>query len=474
MVALTAVGMALRFSTLGTQSYWYDEGLTVALAKSSFGGMLSGVHATEALPPLYFVLAWIWTRLLGVSEIGLRSLSALAGTLTIPVAYGAAKEMVGRRIGLGVAALTAVSPALVYYSQEARPYALLTLLSALSLLFFARALEQPAARNFVGWTIASALALTTHYFALFVIVPEALWLLYAARNRRAAVLASGALAAVAAALAPLALYQRVHAGPAWIASTGFRGRLEAIPYFFLTGREQEHLPITIVIAIVLGFALALACVLRAPRTRRRSGALLALGVGVIAVAIPVAGKLVGSDYVLARNLLPAWLPLTILIVAALATRRPRLLLIGLAAASLAAVAINVLVAVSPRLQRDDWRGVAAALGPARPDRVIVVAPKWQYFTLAAYRPRLRFMPPSATASELDTVTYNGFVPFNSRTRVITPGFPFRRIQTTTLQRFTIVRYVAARATPERRSSLTDLSPNGAVPFLEPGPSTRPR
>lgn len=265
LIAATVAGMALRFATLGKQSYWFDEALSVGLAKGSFGAMLSG-DTTQALPPLYFVLAWIWTRIFGVSEIGLRSLSALAGTLTVPVAYGAAKEMVGRRIGLGVAVLTAVSPALVYYSQEARPYALVTLLCAVSLLFFARARGRPATRHLVGWAIASALALATHYFALFVILPEALWLLRDARPRRAAVLASAAVAAVAAALAPLALYQRIHGGPAWIAATEFRGRLEGIPYFFVTGIDIPRPPRLILIAVVLGFAAAVAAIARARRS----------------------------------------------------------------------------------------------------------------------------------------------------------------------------------------------------------------
>ncbi len=473
VVVLTAAGLVLRFSTLGMQSYWFDEGLTVLLSKASFGAMLSG-DTTEALPSLYFVLAWAWTHLFGVSEIGLRSLSALAGTLTIPVAYAAAKEMVGERIGLGVAVLTAVSPAFVWYSQEARPYALLTLLSALSLLFFAGARRRPATRNFVGWAVASALALATHYFALIVVVPEALWLLYDARNRRAALIASTALAAVAAGLAPLALYQRVHGGPAWIAGTPFRGRLGAIPYLFVTGRDNGQHSQPIVIVSVLAFGLAVALVLRGPRTRRRSGALVALGVGMSAIAIPVAGKLVGSDYVLARNMLAAWLPFTVFVVAALATRPRWQFVGGLVVASLAALAINVVVAVSPGLQRDDWRGVAAALGPARPGRLIIVAPKWQYVTLADYRPRMRFMPPTATASELDTVTFNGYVPFRAPIRVITPGFPFRRTQTTTIQRFTIVRYVAAQPTAQLRSALTGLTYDGGTPFTELAPGGRPR
>jgi len=72
--------------------------------------------------------------------VGLRSLSALAGTASIAVVYlGAVSLPLPRRAGLVAAAIVAVSPALIWFSQDARAYALVFLLTALSFLFFARA-----------------------------------------------------------------------------------------------------------------------------------------------------------------------------------------------------------------------------------------------------------------------------------------------------------------------------------------------
>ena len=106
--------------------------------------MLSGVFDHEAQPPPYFILAWLWVKVFGDGEIGLRSLSALLGTLTIPVAYEAAKLVAGRRVAIAVGALTALSPPLVWYSQEARAYALVAFLGTVALLFFLRALRAAA------------------------------------------------------------------------------------------------------------------------------------------------------------------------------------------------------------------------------------------------------------------------------------------------------------------------------------------
>src|SRR5947207_1635776 len=78
----------------------------------------------------------------------------------------------------------AVGPLLVWYSQEARAYALLVLTSALTIWLFAAALQEPERRTWLAWWAAAAsLALLSHYFAAFLVVPEAAWLLWSARGR---------------------------------------------------------------------------------------------------------------------------------------------------------------------------------------------------------------------------------------------------------------------------------------------------
>ena len=77
------------------------------------------VGFSESAPPLYYVLGWLWVQVAGTGEFGLRSLSALAGIATVPVAYLLGLELRGRRAGILAAALVAVNPMLVWYSQEA-------------------------------------------------------------------------------------------------------------------------------------------------------------------------------------------------------------------------------------------------------------------------------------------------------------------------------------------------------------------
>jgi hypothetical protein len=53
LVALTAAAALLRFLTLRTQSYWYDEAITVELVRRPFHTMLGALPTSESTPPLY-------------------------------------------------------------------------------------------------------------------------------------------------------------------------------------------------------------------------------------------------------------------------------------------------------------------------------------------------------------------------------------------------------------------------------------
>src|SRR5436190_20055625 len=85
--------------------------------------------------------------------------------------------MCGRRAALLAGLLAACSPLLVWYSQEARAYALLVLLGSLSVLLMLRALERPSGARLAAWAVVAALALCSHYFAVFLVAPPAAGLL---------------------------------------------------------------------------------------------------------------------------------------------------------------------------------------------------------------------------------------------------------------------------------------------------------
>ncbi len=177
LVLILLLALFLRSYRLDGQSLWADEGNSAALAGRTLATITRDA-ARDIHPPLYYYLLHLWVRLWGQSEIALRSLSALAGTLLVFATFLLGRELFPRRVACVAALLAAVSPFQVYYSQEARMYVLVALWSALAMLCFVRWLRSwteraesargrviPSAVLYVCFTTA---ALYTHYFAFTV------------------------------------------------------------------------------------------------------------------------------------------------------------------------------------------------------------------------------------------------------------------------------------------------------------------
>ncbi|HET9185473.1 MAG TPA: glycosyltransferase family 39 protein [Solirubrobacterales bacterium] len=398
VAGITVLATVLRFATLGAQSYHHDEIVTASrVLRDGFGHAMDAVWFSESAPPLYYALAWVWTQVAGTGEWGLRTLSALAGVAVVPVAYLVGLELRGRRAGLVAAALVAVNPMLLWYSQEARAYSLLVLLCAASLLYCVRALRGGRRRDVVWWGVASALALATHYFAVFPIVVEAVALLR--RRGRAVLPGLGAIGAAAVALAPLTLHQMSIGHAEWIGNFTLGHRLWEAAASFVTGETGDIVgraqqPWIAVAPLLLALAaLALLGLRGGPEERR--AARLPWAVAAVTVGLPLALALLASnkDYVLSRNLLPALVPL--LVVIAIATTMPAARRTGAAAAAaLFAYSLGTCVWVSldEGLQRPNWDAVAERIGEPEAPRATVTwtlgeAPLRYYLSTGAIQVR---------------------------------------------------------------------------------------
>jgi uncharacterized membrane protein len=364
LAALTILAAVLRLSTLHLQSFWYDEAFTpVHVLHPSLWATLRSVVHTENTPPLWYAIAWADARVLGTGEVALRLPSALAGIATVPVAWAIGRELTARRVtAIAAAAFVAVNPLLVWYSQEARAYALFVLLAAVAMLCFLRALQRPSPGRMAAFALSGALAMLSHYFAVFLLVPMVIWLVWDPARRRVALPAIAALALVGAALLPLISAQGGH-GTQWIGAWALSSRLQAIPQYYLTGYSGAPLghgvELLVALPILAGLALGLWRVLT---PREEHGALIALTVAAGGVLIPIALVAFGADYLAPRNLVAATIPVTALIAVVVVSQRAGVAGVALAAAiAVAFLAISVDVDLSPRLQRGDWRGLARVL-----------------------------------------------------------------------------------------------------------------
>jgi uncharacterized membrane protein len=193
VAGLTLAAFILRFSQLH-QSLFGDEVLAYnEIHGHSLGELIRIVHTgVESSPPLFFVLAWLSSKL-GDPTVWIRLPSLLLGTATIPITYLLGRETIGRLGGLSGAAVIALSPFAYYYGIEARPYATLTFFVAASTLALVRAIDTRSPRWWACYALCAAAAAYTHYTAIFVLAVQGAWSLWVCRDRiREPLLASGA------------------------------------------------------------------------------------------------------------------------------------------------------------------------------------------------------------------------------------------------------------------------------------------
>lgn len=378
LAAIAALAAALRLWGLTRQGVWYDESVTAWLLRGTPGQLLAALPRSESTPPLYYLIAWCWTHLFGDTAAGLRSLSALAGVATIPASFLAARAMVGRRVASWTALIVAVNPLLVWYSQEARAYSLLVLIAAVSLWALAAVRAEPRPRRLIAWAVAAVALVATHYFGLFLAIPEAglvLGLTGIPRRWRAG--AVGAVAASSAGLLSLAAAQRTR--HYYFLDIGLPRRIEQAARHFLVGFAPPAGAAVAVLAGVVALA-ALGALVRSRLTQPGMGApvlaLAGMGVPVLALAgalgIPIILALLGVDYVNSRNVISAVVPLAILVGAGLAALPARLA--AAAGCALASLSVWMVVALAhdPGAQRPPWQHVAAGLGTPGPHVAILL------------------------------------------------------------------------------------------------------
>jgi hypothetical protein len=460
LLAAVFVGGLLRFVALGQQSLDEDETVSVWLMHHSLGGLLGTIPRTESTPPLYYVLAWLWTRPFGTGSVAIRSLSAGVGIMTVPVCFLAARELAGRRAGAIAAVLAALSPALVWYAQEARAYALFTLLAAASFLFFVRALRAQGSSSggaaLARWALVASLSLMTHYFAFFLVAAQAAWLLAAFRRGRRihVAMAVGAVADVGIALVPLALRQRASGGSDWIGETPLRERLLDVPPQITLGEGRPSLHW---FALAVGLAAASPVVwllIRGARSERRA-VLIPAAIGLAGIALPALADLAGLHILLDRNALGAGATLLVACAVGMSSGKARRLgLVALVTVSGLFAWDLEMVATDPLMQREDWRGAAHALGAPSVPRAIVFAPNSSNPApapplipfQAVYLKSMLTMPDRGwTVREVDELDVRDDLSDTSAPpRPVSPGRGFRLTGSVSKRVYTLYRFVAPR------------------------------
>lgn len=423
LVVILLIATGLRFYRLDAQSFWNDEGNTARLVERPPALIIEGA-AGDIHPPGYYLLLHGWRAITGESEFALRSFSALCGVLTVAVAAAVGRCAGGWRTALGAALIVTVHPLSIYYSQEARMYALLGLASALTLFFSLKSEVQSQKSKFPLFltpyslllALSIALGLYTQYAYIFVLVGLNLafgldWVLRRPWNWRR-------LGAWIAAHLLGGLTFLPWAPIAWGAKGWRPPDLNPAPAFQEIARALlvgTTLPAGDAPYVIAGAALLWLLALLT-RARSRFAAWAAMGMALVPPVLLISLGLYRPAYL--KFMLAALVPLAVVL--ALPLRRPDshwgMVRNGMAGLLLVALlwaqggALHHLY-TDPTYARDDYRGLAVRItAESRPDDAILLsAPnQWEVFTYyyhgplpvypAPYRPS-----PSEAAAWVDEI-----------------------------------------------------------------------
>ncbi len=176
LLIATVIGLFLRLYNLGFNSLWLDEASTYTISVKSLADIWQATAGGEFNPPLFYWMEHLMLQI-GNNEVLLRFIPALLGILTIPLVYFIGKEFIDRNVGIIAAAAFAISPFLIYYSQEARAYSMMLFFVAFAMVFYFRAQKKNDLINWTLFGVFSALAFWSHFYAFVIIAALFLYLL---------------------------------------------------------------------------------------------------------------------------------------------------------------------------------------------------------------------------------------------------------------------------------------------------------
>lgn len=402
---VVGIGSLLRLMTLGVQSLWLDEGVSFWTVHRNLPG-LSELLSTVTRPLYYWMLYPAYR--LGTEEWLLRLPSALAGIASLVLLYLLGRELFDRPTALLATALLALSPLHLWYSQEARFYALVVFLTLGATYFAIRALKHNHIWDWVLFGVLESLGLWTEsgaiWYLLAINLSGLLMIKHLINDRR---LFGWILAqAIAVALYVPQLSTFISAvqgsGTSWIPPATIRELLRLVSDFSGGFMQPAWFGILSMLAIGFGLALGSASLLHEAHSRWRGYAIL-----LPWLVIPIAASFILSQpyyrpewiqsisgsrqsIFLTRNLIAILSPLLLLLARSLVLiyRRPaptwRWVGLGLLGGVLTLYAIgyfhNHLV-----LRKEDYRSAARLVSEnAAPGDLVLASPGYIEQPIAYY------------------------------------------------------------------------------------------
>ncbi|MGA2530565.1 MAG: glycosyltransferase family 39 protein [Acidimicrobiales bacterium] len=220
---MIAISGAANFVDLGSRSLWLDEFQSAVVAMQRGAALWPALRTDNGNMLFYYALLHVSESVLGPGPFALRALSAVAGMGTTAVVFLLGRRLFSLTVGVIAGLLTALSLPMIVWAQQARGYALGTLLISWSFLALTRAIESKKWSAWLIYGLAATLSLYTLAISVLFFVPQLAGLLFLGRGRRPLRQAVIVLTGVGVAIVPLLLLVASHGSAQLIAWAGAPG-----------------------------------------------------------------------------------------------------------------------------------------------------------------------------------------------------------------------------------------------------------
>ena len=179
LLSIIILGSLLRIYDMGAESLRYDEAASDYSSTQDLATVIAASGEMHNQPPLYFALLHFWMIPFGSGEAPIRALSVIFGLVSIFLIYKVGCQLFNRKVGLIGSFISSISYFHIRYSQEARSYNLLLMLTLLSFYFFVKILKSDEKRpsHFVFLLLTNVALAYTHVYGLLVIAAQIFYFL---------------------------------------------------------------------------------------------------------------------------------------------------------------------------------------------------------------------------------------------------------------------------------------------------------
>ena len=232
--------LAVRIAYITQKNLWFDEVFSWNLTLDSFYTILVRT-SNDIHPPVYYYILKLWNFVFGDSVFSMRLLSALCSSLAVFFMYPISRKVLSPLNSFVVLVLYCISPLNLFYSQEIRMSAMNLLFNATSVYYLIKLIDSKltvgtAFRNKYVYLfiLFTSLALYTHYFSLFILITEILYVIYHYRkdfqSLKSLALVYGAVLLIYSIWIPTFISQ-VTRGQSWRTSQNIHGVMQEVLNF---------------------------------------------------------------------------------------------------------------------------------------------------------------------------------------------------------------------------------------------------